>query len=501
MPYVPLNVPAYTASFAGAIAGMATSGWITDQTSANYADVNLIAGAFAQAFDMVWNNATPLNNLELAAITSVVQTDFNGRGPGPFNNPQFQNPTNWTLAAGACAALILESDIFFAGQGINPGTPNVGGGIPAPATSQQVYVSGIYGSDVTGDGTQIKPYATVGFAYGTILDANAIKVYELFVMPSTYVENVALKAFVILSGTDDSQTAAGFLATRISGNFTLDAVSFGGAPVNQTAWITNIDIDGLLTLDFAGVGSTDGAVYITNCNCEGNVLITAGSTSNDIEFHDCILFTDFTIAGGFVIFVNTNGITDIALLTGQCTALSSLSLRAFGGSWAGSVTLDQNGIEADCILNSEGFSLSRGAVQMLATALTSPAIVANYGDTPENVSLTGAAAELNAGMRISHQFTNIAPNPTAIAGTAVTTIPLTLPVALIGLITDIEGMHSTCSMVGANWGAIINVHDCSITFSYQTNGTINVNIYNPGAGFNITDTINLNYSGYVPAVL
>jgi hypothetical protein len=123
MTYFPINVAAYTAAFSGAVAGMGVSGWITDQTSSDYEDVTLIAGAFAQAFDQVWNNATQLNNLEQAAITAAVQTDFNGRGPGPFNNPTFQDPSNWTKAAGACAALVLESDIFFTNEGINPGIP------------------------------------------------------------------------------------------------------------------------------------------------------------------------------------------------------------------------------------------------------------------------------------------------------------------------------------------------------------------------------------------
>jgi hypothetical protein len=99
---------------------MATSGWITDQNSNDYENVTLIAGAFAQAFDQIWNNANPLNSLETITITAIIQTDFAGRGPGPFNNPTFQDPNNWMVSAGACAALVLESDIFFSNQTINP---------------------------------------------------------------------------------------------------------------------------------------------------------------------------------------------------------------------------------------------------------------------------------------------------------------------------------------------------------------------------------------------
>ncbi len=128
MTYAPINIPAYVASYSGAIAGMGVSGWIVNPTQSNYDNVTKIAGAFAQAFDIAWNDATPLNNLEVAAITSIVQTEFSQRGPGPLANPIFQTVANWDLPARACIALVLESDAYFAGQGINPGTGGGGGG-------------------------------------------------------------------------------------------------------------------------------------------------------------------------------------------------------------------------------------------------------------------------------------------------------------------------------------------------------------------------------------
>ena len=127
MTYSPINTKVFTAAYAGAIAGMAVSGWITDPTSADYSNATIIAGAFAQSFDTIWNDSAALNSLELAAITAIVQTDFNGRGPGPFNSPTYQSPSNWNSAAAACIALVLECDIYFAGQGITPPSP---GSIP-----------------------------------------------------------------------------------------------------------------------------------------------------------------------------------------------------------------------------------------------------------------------------------------------------------------------------------------------------------------------------------
>ena len=128
MSYVPINIPAYVAAYSGAVAGMATPGWLVDPAQANYDLVTKIAGAFAQAFDTAWNDAAQLNNLEIASITSITSNDFAKRGPGPLADPTFQTVGNWTSAARACAALVLESDAFFAGQGINPGIPVTGGG-------------------------------------------------------------------------------------------------------------------------------------------------------------------------------------------------------------------------------------------------------------------------------------------------------------------------------------------------------------------------------------
>ena len=119
MPYVPINTNAYTAAYAGAITGMTVTGWITNPDKTNYINETVIAGVFAQAFDTAWNNASTLNNLELAAITTIIESEFRNRGPGPFSNPTFQDPNNWTIAARACVALILESDDYFTGQGIS----------------------------------------------------------------------------------------------------------------------------------------------------------------------------------------------------------------------------------------------------------------------------------------------------------------------------------------------------------------------------------------------
>lgn len=153
MTYVPINIPAYVSAYSGAIAGMAVPGWLIDPTAADYQKVTTIAGAFAQEFDTLWASAAVLNNLENAAITQVVSENFSKRGPGPLNEPAFATPANWAQTASACIALILESDVYFAGQGIDPGHPATAGLISfnGRATPAAVPTAGDYTSAQVSD--------------------------------------------------------------------------------------------------------------------------------------------------------------------------------------------------------------------------------------------------------------------------------------------------------------------------------------------------------------
>jgi hypothetical protein len=126
----PINVNVYIAAYAGAISGMTTSGWITDDNPADYALVTAIAGTFAQEFDQIWNNAAPINTLQQTTITALVSENFRGRAPGPLSDPTFLESSNWTVNVSACVAVIHEGDTFFAGQGIVPPLPGEEGNPP-----------------------------------------------------------------------------------------------------------------------------------------------------------------------------------------------------------------------------------------------------------------------------------------------------------------------------------------------------------------------------------
>jgi hypothetical protein len=161
----PININVFIAAYSGAIAGMATSGWITDPVSTDYSFVTAIAGAYAQEFDAVWNNATPINTLEQASITAVVSENFRGRGPGPLADSAFTNPQNWSVNVAACIAVITEGNVYFASQGIVP--PPVPLNNPPPIRIPVELTSLFSNTSIPANDVVSQIIMDVGIAYST----------------------------------------------------------------------------------------------------------------------------------------------------------------------------------------------------------------------------------------------------------------------------------------------------------------------------------------------
>ncbi len=377
-----------------------------------------------------------------------------------------------------------------------------GGGAPSIRITQQIWVAP-WGSDTTGDGTEDNPFATILHAQTVALvDASPTKVYQLILYPGIYLENYAVEAFINLVGQIPSNNFTGFYPAQLNGATTL-GTTFGGAPSGQFAEITNVDV-GAVTLNYVAQVSPTGLVSFTNCQVESDVVLTQNS-SNVTEFHNVNFYQNFTQTGGRVEWFNCTGVesggdTPNTLLVQPAVGISAF-FRAQGGSWPGWVTATQNGLDGvQCVINTEGCSMSRGDCEIIATATTSPAIVSNPGDLPANVGLTGAAAIMSNEMRISLEFTNITG---AVGATGVTTFDFAVPTAVIGA-TSIESLQCSFTPKGSNWGSIIGPHAALYAFRVSTAAgvpTIHLDILNTGAGFNITDAIAFNFSAYLPTVI
>lgn len=389
-----------------------------------------------------------------------------------------------------------------------------GGAGPAPTVTQQVFVAP-WGSNTAGTGGEETPFLTIAHAQASILDSGPTKTYQIILYPGDYTENVAFEAFVNIVGWNASNCSTNFYPSHIVGSFTLGP-SFGGAQIGQTCLLTSLDLDGTLTLNYTGVGSTTGTVSFTNCQSDNTIVITG---SPQTEFHNCVLFGAFTQTGGNVFWYNTVGVNPSALLTVQALVADSASFNANGGSWQGNVTCSQNGANPGTTVSfqSDGCNFASGTASLVASATDTPSVRANFGDLPENVALTGAAAALSANMRISHRFTGITGAVAGVVATvipvgggtvnppfgALTTIDLVVPTALIG-VTSIEGMQCSCTPVGSNWGHAFGPHAAIYNFRYEQVGgaaTIHFDVLNTGLAFNITDALTLNFSAHLPVVL
>jgi hypothetical protein len=463
MPYVPINVAAYTASFAGAIAGMAVSGWITDSTTSNYTNVTRIAGAFAQSFDTVWNNATQLNNLEIEAITSIVQQDFRGRGPS--DNPTFQNPNNWTVTAKACVALVLQSDIYFAGQGINPGVPTPP---PPPAAASQLVWVSKGGNDTTGDGTDEQPFLTIGRAMTSIIDASVTKRYSIMFEPGVYTENILLKPNVFITGVQAN-------TCRIDGTLDLDP-SWAG-PANNRGGTDNCVVIGTATFDLVGLGSTAGFILGQFSFFNGDVIFIGDSNNNLVSIQGSAFNANLTMNGGLYFIDSWNQLNgsnlNVNALAGQVNpTFVFLSSGASNGPLIAIADPTSSGLQifniGSSVSNLSSITLDGAGAQLFT----------DVGDIPPNIILlNGALAPTNAEATIFFGFGSpIVINP----GMNTFTLDMTPR----GVLTD--GWDINPTLIDDNG----ELTTCIVTTAWA-NGVGTLKVYNPGAGFSTANSFDV----------
>lgn len=463
-----------TALYDAVIAGIASSNnaWLFDPIAGDYAGEANVAAVIATEVDaqipVIATGATISQRILLESIAKGVMS---GR------QPQSLTQAEYSAIADAMAALFVQMNTKLQN--------NSSGAVPLPSITQNVFVSALYGSDVTGDGSEDNPYLTIAHAQLSITDASAAKIYQIILLPGEYIENVVLKAFTGLVGSNPNQ---GEYSTTITGDVTLGATFAVAASIG---WVTNVDITGTVILDYAAVVSVNGSVIFTNCLLESNVTLTQG-TANYTYFFNVVYYGDFFQNNGNVeAYANTFKSVEISSTIG-----TEVYFLAYNTVINDDLTLNQN---ASIVLLSANLFNSTvvGDVIKNASATNTPEIVnLDYGAIKENVDLNGAAAALDKQMRIVQQFS--IPGGTAIAATSTTPIALAVTPGLLGT-TPIENMCSYCSLVGTDWTELLVTHNCSVTFQYVNPNAIIVHIYNPGAGFNTAQPIGIQFAAYLPS--
>lgn len=341
----------------------------------------------------------------------------------------------------------------------------VAGGIPLPAVTHMVFVSALWGSDTTGDGSETKPYATIAHAQSTITTASITQVWSIILFPGDYPEDpVHLMAFTRIVGWDPSsyQNAEFVFNERpaiLDGMIDLGP-SFSQA--NSLAVVTNVSCRGMITLDYVTAAHPTAHCAFKNCNVvETNLYgVNNGSLFNRTEFYECQAEGDFVVIGGRVNWYNTSGPRPLQHLIVEPAALRPVTFEAVGGAWSGDVTASQNAVEELCQLNLYGFSV--GPVAIIGTATATPRVNADFGATPETPTLTGAGAQLTSQMRVFKQLS--VPSGVTIAALATTDIAVALPTELGA--NSIESLCCMSSLILAAWRNMIVTHKLAVTFAY-----------------------------------
>jgi hypothetical protein len=120
MAYTPINGFVFTTAYSSALAGMNTSGRQTPNLSA--AALALVAGAFAQALDTLWDDAVTPSQLVVQSFAENVTSFFEDRQPPVA----MTSASDWTGDAAEIIDVVVAAEAYYAEQGIV--SPPWGGG-------------------------------------------------------------------------------------------------------------------------------------------------------------------------------------------------------------------------------------------------------------------------------------------------------------------------------------------------------------------------------------
>ena len=189
-----------------------------------------------------------------------------------------------------------------------------------PIETQVVYVDES-GSDVTGNGTILYPYATITYAMSTITDSSPTKRYVVKVGPGNWSDSFSLKANVEVVGYN-------VIATKLIGTIDLNDPTWNNANDNRSGF-EDLTLQGTDNFDFTAQSSTAGKLYFYNIRFGTGPTFTAYNPINQIEFHSSLFFDAFTLTGGTMLLCDSEIIG--GGVTINSSSLSYVDFQAIGG--------------------------------------------------------------------------------------------------------------------------------------------------------------------------
>jgi len=256
------------------------------------------------------------------------------------------------------------------------------------ATTQQIYVS-LQGSDITGNGTAINPYATITFAMSTYSDQSPTKRYVIFVQPGFYPENIHLKANTFIVATSPVET-------RLTGNIDINDASWNVPGADNRSGLRSIEHrTGTSIFDFtAQAGNDSGKLYFFDVRFSDQPAITGLSTSqiNQVTFHGCYLFSGVKNTGCITQVANSYNAGGTYENHSSAAASTTSDFQIVGGGNDGNYL---NAWTSNSAITMEIEGVGFGTGTTLSTTGASATTTVNRASLPDNTKITTTAGTLN----------------------------------------------------------------------------------------------------------
>lgn len=284
------------ASSANALVIVGTNLYAQSASATAIGMVNLAAQSFAGVKTFTSGVVTSAFRLNTTPIAGdILLSDASGNGSWATIPVAFGVQTANTIFAGpslAPAANPSFRSLVVADMpaGITPAQ--------TPTQNQYYYVSGSgFGSDITGDGTYNKPFATIAHAMSLITTASTTNRFIIKIMGSKLLEptNIVMKSYVYIIGDHPDGTAV--VVNGGAGSIIPDPATIGTGAQGSRCGFENIDFSGGTSLNWdlfsAGpnVGTPSNVLVLYNTTITGSFTYKGRTPGIDfLELFNCIIF-------------------------------------------------------------------------------------------------------------------------------------------------------------------------------------------------------------------
>lgn len=272
------------------------------------------------------NSLKQMNSSDLSFTSGGGQITINA-----FLGDTINGSTTYVIPASGSCTLHLDKStqrwfVLFNGSS---GSSN----FPLPEISQMIYVNAL-GSDITGDGTIVKPFATVSHSMTTITDASWEKRYLINVGPGNYIDDIVWKAWVFVNGMIPG-------TTRLGGNVSINDPSWNvpGSHFDERGGAINISFTGFVVLDFTAQNSDYGKFYFWTCNNNNNMVAVGQNPINQIYIQGGQWFNGINYSG-INLTINGSIVYGTIMLNPSTTAAV---FTGVGGMMYGNLEIDSTG--------------------------------------------------------------------------------------------------------------------------------------------------------------